>query len=152
MFSPLIFTTDITEFPRCKESIKTGTSSPDQAQWCSNYNILSGPDQQSCLLFYSPVWSLSLFNIITFFFFCILGPHLWHMEVPRLGVKSEPQQGRIRAMSETYTTARGNARPFTHWVRPGIKPATLWFLVRFVSAAPRQELQQWFLIYMTSQA
>ena len=28
------------------------------------------------------------------FFFCLfvfLGPHLWHMEVPRLGVKSEPQ-------------------------------------------------------------
>ena len=21
--------------------------------------------------------------------FCILGPHLWHMEVPRLGVKSK---------------------------------------------------------------
>ena len=27
----------------------------------------------------------------TFFFFCILGPYLWHMEVPRLGVKSDLQ-------------------------------------------------------------
>ena len=26
-----------------------------------------------------------------FFFFCFLGPHLWHMEVPRLGFKSEWQ-------------------------------------------------------------
>ena len=25
------------------------------------------------------------------FFFCILGPHLWHMEDPRLGIKSELQ-------------------------------------------------------------
>ena len=23
--------------------------------------------------------------------FCFLGPHLWHMEVPRLGVELEPQ-------------------------------------------------------------
>ena len=26
-----------------------------------------------------------------FFFFFFLGPHLWHMEVPKLGVKSEVQ-------------------------------------------------------------
>ena len=26
-----------------------------------------------------------------FFFFCFLGLHLWYMEVPRLGVKSELQ-------------------------------------------------------------
>ena len=26
-----------------------------------------------------------------FFFFVFLGPHLWHMEVPRLGVESELQ-------------------------------------------------------------
>ena len=25
------------------------------------------------------------------FFFCFLGPHPWHMEVPRLGVRSELQ-------------------------------------------------------------
>ena len=29
-------------------------------------------------------------NLI-FKFFCFLGPHLWHMEVPRLGVESELQ-------------------------------------------------------------
>jgi len=29
--------------------------------------------------------------IINFYFFCFLGSHLWHMEVPRLGVKSELQ-------------------------------------------------------------
>ena len=28
---------------------------------------------------------------IFYFYFCILGPHLWHTEVPRLGVESELQ-------------------------------------------------------------
>ena len=28
---------------------------------------------------------------ILFFFFFFLGPHLWHMEIPRLGVESELQ-------------------------------------------------------------
>ena len=32
----------------------------------------------------------------------------------------------------TYTTARGSARSLTHWVRPGIKPASLWILVGFI--------------------
>ena len=30
-------------------------------------------------------------SVEVFFFFFFLGPHLWHMEVPRLGVKSELQ-------------------------------------------------------------
>ena len=28
-------------------------------------------------------------DTLFFFFLFFLGPHLWHMEVPRLGVKSE---------------------------------------------------------------
>ena len=43
--------------------------------------------QGVCMLtsfFYSCVFVQS----ITFFFPFSLGPHLWHMEVPRLGVKS----------------------------------------------------------------
>ena len=28
-------------------------------------------------------------STLTFFFFSFLGPHLWHMEVPRLGTESE---------------------------------------------------------------
>ena len=39
-----------------------------------------------------------VFFILTFFFFLFLGPHLQHMEVPRLGVKSELQP-------PAYTTA-----------------------------------------------
>ena len=46
----------------------------------------------------------------------------------------------IWAASATYTTAQGNAGSPTHWVTPGIKPASLWILVGFISAAPQQEL------------
>ena len=39
----------------------------------------------------------------------------------------------IQAVSTTYTTAHGNTRSLTHWVRPGIEPTTSWFLVGFVN-------------------
>ena len=38
-----------------------------------------------------------------------------------------------------YTAAQGNARSLTHWVRPGIEPASSWIPVRFISAAPQWE-------------
>ena len=43
-------------------------------------------------------------------------------------------------MSATYTTAHGNAWSLTHWARPGIEPETSWFLVRFITNKPWQEL------------
>jgi len=55
-------------------------------------------------------------HILHFFFFLsfylFLEPLPWHMEVPRLGVESEPQPDRIRAASATYTTAHSNAGSF----------------------------------------
>ena len=71
------------------------------------------------------------------------------MEVPRLGSNQsysfqsipQPQQQGIRAMSATYTTAHGNARSLTYWVGPGIKSASSWILVWFVSTGPQWELQ-----------
>ena len=59
-------------------------------------------------------------SFLIFFFFLRL--HLWHMEVPRLGVQLElqlrplpqPQQYWIQAISATYTTAYSNARSLTH--------------------------------------
>ena len=44
----------------------------------------------------------------------------------------EPQHHQIRAASATYTTVHSNAGSLTHWVKPGIEPATSWFLVGFV--------------------
>ena len=49
--------------------------------------------------------------------------------------------GRIRAASATYPTGHGSARSFTHGARPGIEPGISWFLVGFISNAPRRELQ-----------
>ena len=49
-------------------------------------------------VFPEPQWELSEKYYYYFFFFCFLGPHLQHMEVPRLGAKSELQL-------PTYTTA-----------------------------------------------
>ena len=53
---------------------------------------------------------------------------------------SQPQQFRIWASSVTYTTAHSNEGSLIHWARQGIKPATSWFLVGFLSAEPQWEL------------
>jgi len=69
---------------------------------------------------YENLWRALFFF---FFFLSFLGPRLRHLEIPRLGVKSELQL-------LTYTTAHGNAGSLTHWARPGIEPATLCMLVK----------------------
>ena len=79
-------------------------------------------------------------------FVCFLGPHLWRMEVPRLGVEAglqhrptpQPQQCGIQAAPVTYTTAHGNARSLTHGVRPGIKSASSGMLVRSIATESRR--------------
>ena len=87
-------------------------------------------------------WMQSFFFFFWLFgFLAFLGPYPWHMEVPRPGSNRscscrpmpQPQQCQIHTTSATYTTAHGNARSSTHWARPGIKPATSWFLVRFAN-------------------
>ena len=78
---------------------------------------------------------------LVYLFFCNLGLHLQHMEVPRLGDEldlqlpayTQPQQYRIWALPVTYTTTLGNAGSLTHWARPGIKPISTWILVGFVT-------------------
>ena len=52
----------------------------------------------------------------------------------------QPQQDRMQAASTNYTTAHSNTRSLTHWVMPGIEPASSWMLVRFVSTEPQREL------------
>ena len=67
------------------------------------------------------------------FFFFFVGPHPHLMEVTRLRVKLELQM-------PAYTTAHSSSGSLTHWARPGIELATLWFLVGFVATAPQREL------------
>ena len=61
-----------------------------------------------------------IFKVLFYFIlYCFLGPHLWHMEVPRLGVKLElqlpatPQQHQISAVSATYTAAHSHSGSLT---------------------------------------
>ena len=77
-----------------------------------------------------------------FFFFCFLVLHLWHTGVPRLGVKLELQLPPYTTATATqdpshvcglHYSTHSDARSLTYQVRPGIKPASLWILVRFVS-------------------
>jgi len=82
-----------------------------------------------------------------FIYFCFLGPHLWHMEVLRFSNQScschptpQPQQHGIQAVPATYSTAHGYAISLTHWSRLGIKPASSWILVGFVTAESQWEL------------
>ena len=42
-------------------------------------------------------------------------------------------------MSMTYTTAHNNMGSLTHCARPGIKPASSWLLVGFITAEPQEE-------------
>ena len=98
--------------------------------------------------------NLSLFSLTFYLFFIFrlfffLRSHLWHMEVPRLGVKSEPKlppYTTATTVSETYTTAHSNASSLTHWERPGIKPESSWILVGFISIVPQRELPELFII------
>ena len=101
-------------------------------------------------------FSLSL-SFIYLFFLSFLGPLPWHMEVPRLAVKSElwllatATAIATRAPSHVCDLhhSSGNTGYLTHWARPGIEPMSSWILVGFVSTAPRRELQVWiFLIFM----
>ena len=73
--------------------------------------------------------------------------YLQHMEIPRLGVKP-------KLYLLAYTTATVIPDPshvcdlhhsswqhqiLTHCTRPGIKPASSWIIVRFISTEPRWE-------------
>ena len=75
-----------------------------------------------------------------FFFFRVCLPFLWRL-LRHMGLNQscshrpmpEPQQHRIQAESATYAPAHGNTGSLTRWARPGIEPATLWFLVGFIN-------------------
>ena len=68
------------------------------------------------------------------------------MEVPRLGAELQLQllvyttaTWDLSYVCE-HTTAHGNVRSLTHWIRPGIEPTSSWILAGFVNAEPQWEL------------
>ena len=82
------------------------------------------------------------------FFFCFLGPHLHHMEVPRLGVQSELQLQAYTIATATQDLSHICSLQHSSRQRQILNPLSkardqardLGFLVRFVSAAPRWDL------------
>jgi len=91
------------------------------------------------------LWLTNDFFVCLFFGF--LGPHPWHTEVPRLGVKSE-----LQLLAYATATAASDLsyvcnlrhsswqrRILNPLRRPEIEPMTSWFLVGLVSAVPRGE-------------
>ena len=78
--------------------------------------------------------------VLFFVFFFSSGPHLWHMKVPRLGVKPElklpnctiAQQYQIQSMSATYTTAHSNTRSFNLLSKARDWIHILWVLAGFL--------------------
>ena len=70
-------------------------------------------------------WYIEFREVGNYMYF-FLWSHLWHMEVPRLGVELELQL-------LVYATAWSNFRSLTHCVRPGIKPTSYGHYVGFLA-------------------
>ena len=71
------------------------------------------------------------FNCIFFFFFFFFF---------RAALVSSQGRDQIRATAASLRHSHSNSRSLTHWVRPGIKPAFSWKVVRFITAEPQWEL------------
>ena len=79
-----------------------------------------------------------------------LGPHPWHIVIPRLGVESELQPLACNTATGTATRdpsclcnlhhSSRQCQILTHWAGSGIQPASPWILVRFISTKPPREL------------
>ena len=88
-------------------------------------------------------WLSTLANSCCLFIFAFLGPHPWHMDLPRLGVK-------LKLQPPAYATATATWGPSCicsrqHWIvnprlKPRIEPTSSWILVRFNTAEPWWEL------------
>ena len=93
-----------------------------------SHNILKG---------YRTAWVFCLFVCFFFFLFRAAPMTYWGSQArgPTGAITAGPHHSHTRSV--TYTTAHGNAGSLTHWTRPGIEPATSWFLVGFVSTAPQ---------------
>ena len=106
------------------------------------------PSRQSAHLASVEVLTPQVHQTVFCFCFCFLsflGPHQWHMELPRLGgpiraVAAGLQYSHSNSRSSIYTTAHSNTGSLTHWAGPEIAHASSWMLVRFISTEPQQEL------------
>ena len=100
--------------------------------------------------------SLSLF----FFFFFGLFAISWAAVTAHGGSQARGPVGAIAAgLRQSHSNAEselrlqptpqltGNTGSLTHWAKPGIKPATSWFLVRFINPWAMMELRDFCLLF-----
>ena len=90
---------------------------------------------------YSPKKQKNKKQKCNYFFF--LRPHLWHMEAPMLGVESDHCVTSCR----TVTYAAAGDRSFTHWARPGIKPASSQMLSQVLNLLSHDRNSKIFFIF-----
>ena len=75
--------------------------------------------------------------IFFFFFFraslaaCGSSQARGQVEAAAAGLHYSP--GNTGSEPVTYAKGQGNARSLTHWMRPGIEPASSWILVQFLT-------------------
>ena len=92
-------------------------------------------------------WASWILSVEVFFFFLVfLGPYLWHMEFPRLGVEPELQLSAYTTATAMWDPSRICDLHRSSWqcqilnppseARNQIKPASSWILVRLVTAEP----------------
>ena len=95
---------------------------------------------KSTLLLFVFIFS---FNLILGEWCVFLGPHPWHMEVPRRGVRSELQLPAYTTATATpdsslvcdlHHSSQQLPDPLTHRARPGIEPSSSWILAGFFTA------------------
>ena len=91
-----------------------------------------------------PILRLLRFVVYLFYSFILvfLGPHLWHMEVPRLGVQSElqlPAYTTATAMWDLSCVCSLYHSSWQPWILKPLSKARDWILAGFISAVPQQE-------------
>ena len=93
--------------------------------------------QQSWILNHCTRLGIQVFFVCLFCWFVLF----FALRVPPMAYGGSQARGQIRATAAGLRHSHRNARSLTHWARPVIKPATSWFLVRFISIVPWRELQ-----------
>ena len=74
-------------------------------------------------------WPILFFNFIYLFIYLFI---LLFRAAP-LSYGSSQARGWIRAMAISLHHSHSNTRSLTHWVRPGLEPASSWILVGFLT-------------------
>ena len=67
-------------------------------------------------------WDQVVFFFIFYFYFCFLGPHLWHMDVPRLGVESDLQLPAYATSTRMWDPSCACSPQSSSWQRRILNP------------------------------